>query len=75
MLRISIMQMTTVVTNYYNDQLKNDIEREDRIATDKITRQQAELEDEEWQAVCRGINRFARMNANISMTISLYEAQ
>lgn len=46
------MQSTTVVTNYYNDQLKEDMEREDRIQKGEITRAQANKEDDEWQEVC-----------------------
>jgi hypothetical protein len=45
------MQSTTVVTTYYNDQLKNDIEQEERILSGEITRAEAEREDEEWQEV------------------------
>jgi hypothetical protein len=46
------MQSTTVITNYYNDQLKNDIEREERVLQGAITREQADREEEEWQEVC-----------------------
>jgi hypothetical protein len=49
--RIAVMQTTTVITNYYNDQLKNDIDREERVLEGKITRQQADREEEEWQEV------------------------
>ena len=45
------MQSTTVLTNYYNDQLKQDIEREERFAAGTITRKQAEREEEAWQEV------------------------
>jgi hypothetical protein len=49
--RIAVMQSTTVLTNYYNDQLKQDIEREERIAKGQLTRKQAEREEEAWQEV------------------------
>jgi hypothetical protein len=49
--RIAVVQGTTVITNYYNDQLKCDIEREERVAQGNITRQQADREDKEWQEV------------------------
>ena len=49
--RIAVMQSTTVITNYYNDQLKYDIEREERVLQGKITRQEADREEEEWQEV------------------------
>lgn len=45
------MQSTTVITNYYNDQLKYDIEREERVLHGKITRQEADREEAEWQEV------------------------
>lgn len=45
------MQSTTVITNYYNDQLKYDIEREEKVIQGKITRQEADREEEEWQEV------------------------
>lgn len=45
------MQSTTVITNYYNDQLKYDIEREERVLQEKITRQEADREEKEWQEV------------------------
>jgi hypothetical protein len=45
------MQSTTVITNYYNDQLKNDIEREDRILRGEITKKEADREEGEWQEV------------------------
>lgn len=51
-IRVIVMQSTTVVTNYYNDQLKEDMEREDRIQKGEITRAQANKEDDEWQEVC-----------------------
>lgn len=50
-IRIAVMQTTTAVTHYYNDQLKVDMEREDRISSGEITRAQAEKEDEAWQEV------------------------
>jgi hypothetical protein len=50
--RIAVMQSTTVLTNYYNDQLKQDIEREERVAAGTLTRKQAEREEEAWQEVC-----------------------
>ena len=49
--RIVVMQSTNVVTTYYNDQLKQDMEREERIQRREITRAQANKEDEEWQEV------------------------
>jgi len=49
--RIVVMQSTTVVTTYFNDQLKEDTEREERIQKGDITRAQANKEDEEWQEV------------------------
>ena len=45
------MQSTTVITNYYNDQLKYDIEREEKVIQGKLTRQEADREEEEWQEV------------------------
>ena len=45
------MQSTTVITNYYNDQLKYDIEREEKVMQGKLTRQEADREEEEWQEV------------------------
>ena len=45
------MQTTTVITNYYNDQLKYDIEREEKVIQGKITRQEADREEKEWQEV------------------------
>ena len=45
------MQSTTVITNYYNDQLKYDIEREEKVLQGKLTRQEADREEEEWQEV------------------------
>lgn len=45
------MQATTVITTYYNDQLKLDIEREERILSGEIARVEADREDEEWQEV------------------------
>ena len=47
------MQSTTVITNYYNDQLKYDIEREERVVKGQITRQEADREEKEWQEVSR----------------------
>ena len=49
--RICVMQSTTVVTTYFNDQLKEDTEREERIQKGDITRALANKEDEEWQEV------------------------
>jgi hypothetical protein len=48
------MQCTNVVTTYYNEQLKQDMEREERIQKGEITRAQANKEDEEWQEVSVG---------------------
>jgi hypothetical protein len=45
------MQSTTVITNYYNDQLKYDIEREEKVIQGKLTRQEADREEKEWQEV------------------------
>jgi hypothetical protein len=45
------MQSTTVVTNYYNDQLKLDIEREEKVLSGIMTREQADREESEWQEV------------------------
>ena len=50
-IRIVVMRSTTVVTHYYNDQLKEDMDREERIQRGEITRAQANREDEEWQEV------------------------
>ena len=47
------MQSTTVITNYYNEQLKYDIEREERVVKGQITRQEADREEKEWQEVSR----------------------
>jgi len=49
--RITVMQSTSVITHYYSDQLKEDMKREERIDNGEITRQEAEREDEEWQEV------------------------
>lgn len=49
------MQSTTVITNYYNDQLKYDIEREEKVLQGKITRQEADREEKEWQEVSLSI--------------------
>ena len=45
------MQSTTVVTNYYSNQLKIDTEREERILLADLTRVEAVREDAEWQQV------------------------
>ena len=52
--RVVVMQCTNVVTTYYNEQLKQDMEREERIQKGEITRAQANKEDEEWQEVSVG---------------------
>ena len=45
------MQFSTVFSNYYSDQLQEDIQREERIRAGEITRSQANKDDEEWQDV------------------------
>jgi hypothetical protein len=45
------MQSTTMFTNFYSDQLKADIEREERVERKEITRRQADREEEEWMEV------------------------
>jgi hypothetical protein len=49
--RIVFMQSTTMFTNFYSDQLKADIEREERVEKKEITRRQADREEEEWMEV------------------------
>jgi hypothetical protein len=51
MIRITVIQSSTVVTNYYNDLIKLDMERDERVASGEITREQAERESDEWQEV------------------------
>lgn len=46
-----MVQFSTIVTNYYNDQLKEDMKREEKIEKGEMTRAQAVKEDEEWQEV------------------------
>jgi len=55
-IRVVVMQSTTVVTNYYNDQLKQDMEREERVQKGEITRAQANKEDDEWQEVSESVS-------------------
>ena len=55
--RVVVMQTTTSVTQYYNDQLKEDMEREERIQRGEITRAQANKDDEEWQEVSVAFER------------------
>jgi hypothetical protein len=50
-IRITVIQSSSVVTNYYNDLIKLDMERDERVATGEITREQAERESDEWQEV------------------------
>lgn len=50
-MRIVFMQSTTMFTNFYSDQLKADIEREERVEKKEITRRQADREEEEWMEV------------------------
>jgi hypothetical protein len=78
-IRIVVTQSATVVSNYYNDQLKEDIAREERIQNGKITRKQADKEDEEWSEVrlrygsryCtfECVNADADLNARIGWSI------
>jgi len=50
-LRVVIMQGTQVGTLYLNDQLKEDMARDERVLKGKLTRQEAEEEADEWAEV------------------------
>ena len=51
--RIAFTQSTTVITNYFNDQLKNEIDRGEKVLNGTMTRDQADREEEKWRQVCR----------------------
>ena len=50
--RIAFTQSTTVITNYFNDQLKNEIDRGEKVLNGTMTRDQADREEEKWRQVC-----------------------
>ena len=65
-----MVQFSTIVTNYYNDQLKEDMKREEKIENGEMTRAQAIKEDEEWQEVrevtgCVVVVLMARRDARV----------
>lgn len=49
--KICVVQYSTVMTNYLNDQLKEDLEREERVQSGELKRQDAVRESNEWQEV------------------------
>jgi hypothetical protein len=53
--RICIVQYTTVMSNYLNDQLQADLERDGRVQRGELTPSDASREASEWQEVRRGV--------------------
>lgn len=49
--RVVIMQGTTIATHYMNDQLKEDMARDELVSKGKLTRKEADEESEEWGEV------------------------
>jgi hypothetical protein len=49
--RICIVQYTTVMSNYLNDQLQADLERDGRVQRGELTPSDASREASEWQEV------------------------
>ena len=51
--RIAILQVTQVGTQYLNDQLKEDMGRDELVIKGKLTRHEADEESDEWAKVRR----------------------
>lgn len=52
-LRIAVLQVTQAGTQYLNDQLKEDMGRDELVDKGKLTRHEADEESDEWTKVRR----------------------
>lgn len=52
-LRIAVLQVTQAGTQYLNDQLKEDMGRDELVDKGKLTRHEADEESDEWAKVRR----------------------
>jgi hypothetical protein len=50
-IRVAVMQGTQVATQYLNDQLKEDLERDELVARGKVNRVDADTDGAEWAEV------------------------
>jgi len=65
------MQGTQIATLYMNDQLKEEIHRDELVTKGKMTRREAEDEGEEWAEVRRAVNRIVPMRPFVAHIIFL----
>jgi hypothetical protein len=50
-IRVAVMQGTQVATQYLNDQLKEDLDRDELVARGKVSRHDADADGNEWAEV------------------------
>jgi hypothetical protein len=50
-IRVAVMQGTQVATQYLNDQLKDDLDRDELVARGKVSRHDADADGVEWAEV------------------------
>ena len=70
-IRVAIMQGTLVATQYSNDQLKEDLDRDELVAKGKVSRHDANADGVEWAEV-RG---YMYMCADMLVGVGMYECE
>lgn len=55
MVRVTMMQGTTVYSTYLSDQLREDMKRDEQVNEGKLSRSEADHQADEWSQVSRRI--------------------